>query len=453
MLDTLDRMLKKVEADYADIRYERMLTSSADFIRDQLKGVDSVSTDGFVVRVFRDHGFASATVTRKEDVPEALKLASEGATVMGRSGKTVVLADAPAVSDDVEPDLNGDPSHIPLQDKVDLVRKYSRIMMDMPGIATTNVGYSEVDREKFFVSTRGAGIRERIVTLAIGGEAVAKRGDLLQNIRVSVGGADGYHRLLNRDDEFVKRGELAAKLLDAEPVKAGTFDVVLNPSMTGVFAHEAFGHFSEADIIEDNSSLRAKMALGAELGSEAVNIVADSTMPGQVGYYRYDDEGVPVRRVQLMKKGVLTGRLHSLRTAGEFRESPTGHAVAEDYRYEPIVRMGTIFFEPGEPGFQELVDRLGDGLYLCDAKGGQTAGENFTFGAQYGYAVKDGRIGPMVRDINIMGNLFTTLKNIEAAAGDFHLNERGGCGKGQLNIKSGHGGPSILIRGMVVGGV
>jgi len=52
-----------------------------------------------------------------------------------------------------------------------------------------------------------------------------------------------------------------------------------------------------------------------------------------------------------------------------------------------------------------------------------------------------------------MGNLFSTLKSIEAAANDFHLGERGGCGKGQVNIKSGHGGPSILVRGMVVGGV
>lgn len=453
MLDELRKTLKKVEADYADIRYERMRTSSADFIKDQLKGVDAVSTDGYVVRVYRDMGFASATVTREEDVPEALRLASEGATVMGRSGKTVVLAEEPAICDYVEPDLKCDPADVPLQEKLDLARNYSRLMLDMPRIAATNVGYNEVDREKFFVSTRGAAIRERIVTVSIGGEAVAEKDGLLQNIRVAVGGADGFHKLLNRDEEFVRRSELAADLLTAQPLKAGTFDVVLNPSMTGVFAHEAFGHFSEADIIEDNSSMRAKMALGANLGSDAVNIVADSTLAGQVGFYLYDDEGVPVRRVQLMKGGVLTGRLHSLRTAGEFREPVTGHAVAEDYRYEPIVRMGTIFFEPGELAFGELLARLGDGLYLCDAKGGQTSGENFTFGAQYGYLVSKGEVGPMIRDINIMGNLFTTLNNIEAAADDFQLNERGGCGKGQMNIKSGHGGPSILIRGMVVGGV
>ncbi len=58
--------------------------------------------------------------------------------------------------------------------------------------------------------------------------------------------------LYNREDVFRKRAELARQLLDARPVKGGTYDVVINPGLTGVFIHEAFGHFSEADIIEDN---------------------------------------------------------------------------------------------------------------------------------------------------------------------------------------------------------
>lgn len=58
----------------------------------------------------------------------------------------------------------------------------------------------------------------------------------------------------------------------------------------------------------------------------------------------------------------------------------------------------------------------------------------------------------MIRDINIMGNLFKTLGNIEAVDDEMVLSERGGCGKGQMNIKSGYGGPSVLIRSMVIGG-
>jgi TldD protein len=195
------------------------------------------------------------------------------------------------------------------------------------------------------------------------------------------------------------------------------------------------------------------MSLGDDLGTDLVSIVADSTLSGQIGLYSYDDEGVPVRPVTLMEKGILKGRLHSRRTAASFGEPVTGHAVAEDHGFSPIIRMGTIFIVPGEDSLEDLLAKLGDGLYLLDAKGGQTSGENFTFGAQYGFKVENGRTGRMVRDINIMGNLFTTLKSIAAVSNEMVLSERGGCGKGQLNIKSSTGGPSVLIRDMVVGGV
>jgi TldD protein len=166
----------------------------------------------------------------------------------------------------------------------------------------------------------------------------------------------------------------------------------------------------------------------------------------------YDDEGVKVRPTQLMKDGVLTGRLHSRRTAAEFDEPVSGHSVAEDFRYAPIIRMGTIFIEPSTRSFDDLISMLGDGLYILDAKGGQTAGENFTFGAQYGYVVKDGKVGDMLRDINISGNLYKTLNDIVAVGDDFVLSKAGGCGKMQLNIRSCSGGPHILVRNLVIGG-
>jgi len=178
----------------------------------------------------------------------------------------------------------------------------------------------------------------------------------------------------------------------------------------------------------------------------------DPTMPGQLGFYRYDDEGVAARPTKLMDKGVLSGRLHSRRTAAAFGEPLSGHCVAEDYRYSPIIRMGNIFIEPGAYALNDLLEKLGDGLYLLDSMGGETSGENFTFGAQYGYEVKGGRAGKMIRDINISGNLFHTLRNILAVGNDLVLSKVGGCGKGQLNIRSCNGGPHILVQGVVVGG-
>ncbi len=453
MLEKLKEMISGADADYLDIRYEVKKTTTVSMAGPELKSAGSNSTDGFVVRALKNGGFSSVTVTREKDIPEAVKLAVQGASAMAGGGKNVSLADVESVQDFVEPDLHGDPARVSLEEKMALLGKYNNLMLEQPEIANTNLAYSEVDREKFFVSSQGTAIRERVCTVSIGGEAVARRGDITQNIRVSVGGANGMAALMNRDDVFLKRAQLAKELLDADPVKGGTYDVVINPGLTGVFIHEAFGHFSEADIIEDNPPLREKMAMGKKIGSDVVTIIADTLIPDQVGFYKYDDEGVSVKTVPLMVNGVLRGRLHSRRTASEFDEPVTGHCVAQDHGYEPIVRMGTIYLEKGKMSLEDLLKQMGDGLYLCDGKGGQTSGENFTFGAQYGYLVKNGEIQEMIRDINIMGNLFTTMKNIEAADNTMKLSERGGCGKGQMNIKSGYGGPSILIRSMVVGGV
>ncbi|MBD3277968.1 MAG: TldD/PmbA family protein, partial [Candidatus Aegiribacteria sp.] len=373
-------------------------------------------------------------------------------TVVKTGGKKTELADVPEAVDTVRLDLDGDPREIDIDDKIALTRKYNDLMLAQPNIETTNLAYREVGREKFFVNTQGTEISEELLTTNIIGEVIAKKGNLVQNTRIAIGGADGYNRLLDRDEDFVERARIAGELLEAEPVKGGTYDVILSPLLAGVFTHEAFGHFSEADLIEDNPSLREKMSLGEKLGSDAITIIADSTLPGQIGYYRYDDEGVPVKPVTLMDQGVLTGRLHSRRTASAFGEPVSGHAVAEDMRFEPIIRMGAIYIKPGDKTFRQLLEELGDGLYLIDGKGGQTSGENFTFGAQYGFRVENGEVGPMIRDINIMGNLFSTLQSIEAVGEDLELSERGGCGKGQLNIKSALGGPHVLIRNMVVGG-
>ena len=454
MLKELRSLIADVPADFADIRYEVKKETEISFAGKDLKEVGASTTDGFVVRVLKDGGFATATVTSREDVPRGLKLALEAAEVIVRSGgKETELADAPAVEDTVPLELDGDPREVSMEDKISLVRKYNDLMLERPEIATTNLRYREIYRDKYYVSSQGSAINEELLTTGLGGEAIAQRSGLLQNIRISAGGSDGWNRLLDRDEMFEKRAGLAESLLDAEPVKGGRYNVILSPLLTGVFTHEAFGHFSEADLVEDNESLREKMSLGAKLGSEQVTIVADSTPKGQLGYYRYDDEGVRVRPVTLMEKGVLKGRLHSRRTAAAMGEPITGHCVAEDHRFAPIVRMGTIYVAPGKKTFEDLLSELGDGLYLVDGKGGQTSGENFTFGAQYGFIVEGGKLGPMIRDINIMGNLFTTLKSIAAAGDDRQLSERGGCGKGQLNIKSALGGPHVLITDMVVGGV
>lgn len=453
MFENLRKIVNKAKADYADARYEVKKETVISFSGKELTKVASNSTDGYVLRVLKDGGMSSVVFTKERDIDKALRVAEENASLIARTiDKPVRLAESEVVKDTFIPELKEDPRKVPMAEKLELVSKYNDIPLEHSKIAMTRISYEEVTREKHFVTSEGTEIREDLVTTRLYGEIIGKDGNLTQNVRVRAGGSNGFSTIRNQEKNFEERTAIVVDLLKAKPVQGGVYDCILNQGLAGVFAHEAFGHFSEADIIETLPAMREKMKLGSKLGSDVLNIVDNPTIADQVGFYKYDDEGVKARSTQLMKNGTLTGRLHSRRTAEEFGESLSGHCVAEDYRFAPIIRMGTIFIEPGKPTFEELLAALGNGLYILDAKGGQTAGENFTFGAQYGYLVKDGKIGDMVRDINISGNLYRTLKDISTVGNDLLLSKVGGCGKAQMNIRSCHGAPHTLVKNLVVGG-
>ncbi len=453
MFEHMRAIVSRMDSDYVDVRYEIKRETVITFNGKELTQIGSNSTDGFVLRALKRGGLSSVAFTREEEAEASLRTVEENALLMAHHiAEPVELAQAEVIRDAFVPELEEDPRRIPMDEKLELTRAYNSLPLGYEGIATTITAYSEVVREKYFLNTEGTEIREDLVTTRLSCSITSKDGNLIQNVRLGLGGSHGFAPLRNQEPEFEKKISIALDLLRADPVEGKVVNVVLNPSLAGVFTHEAFGHFSEADLIEDNPTLREKMKIGTKFGEDVLSIVDDPTLPKQLGFYRYDDEGVPARPTRLLDKGVLSGRLHSRRTAATFGEPLSGHSIAEDYRFPPIIRMGNVFIEPGTQSLESLFQRLEDGLYLLDSMGGETSGENFTFGAQYGYIVKRGRPRKMIRDINISGNLFHTLRNIRAVGNDLVLSKVGGCGKGQLNIRSCNGGPHILVHEVVVGG-
>ncbi len=454
MLDKLSGYLLNVDAEYADIRYEKMTKTEIVYNGKELSKIGTNTTDGYVIRVLKKGGFATVSVTKPSEVEKAFELAVKNAALLGDACDKKMKLEVPGKTiDDVILDLEEDPRAISIDEKLELLAYYNNLVLKQKDVQSTAMRYSEVYRDKFFVNTVGSKIHEQTITTGISGRIICKKGSSVQDGRVSIGGSDGFTKLRNRDDVFLKKAKIVSELLYAEPAVGGKHNVVINPSLAGVFVHEAFGHFSEADLVENSPSLLEKMQIGAKLGTDILDIIDDPTTKGQIGYYKYDDEGVPAKPVLLMEKGVLKGRLHSMQTAAAFNDKLNGHCVAEDARYEPIIRMGCIYIKPKNKKVEELIKEAGNGYYVLDSKGGQTSGENFTFGAQYAYKIENGKLGALVKDINIMGNLFSTLKNITAISDGIEFCESGGCGKGQVNIKSCHGGPHILIKNAVIGGV
>jgi TldD protein len=241
--------------------------------------------------------------------------------------------------------------------------------------------------------------------------------------------------------------------LRAESVVGGQYPVVLNPTLSGVFIHEAFGHLSESDFVYENPKAQEMMVLGRRFGPDILTVFDDGSLPGLRGTHKYDDEGTPTGRSDLIKDGILVGRLHSRETAAKMGEKTTGNARATGYRYSPIVRMTNTAVEGGETSFEDMIQDIELGIYACDAYGGQTALENFSFSSGYAYMIRDGQIAEMVKDVILAGNLFATLMNIDAVGDDFKWLHLGGmCGKGQGGLPVAFGAPHVRVQNVVIGG-
>ena len=292
--------------------------------------------------------------------------------------------------------------------------------------------------------------------MTLSGTAVARRDGTIEKGLESIGMRRGWRSVQDKAAGFREVAERAVQLLAAPMVKGGTYPVILDPELAGVFIHEAFGHLSEADFVYENPQAREMMTLGRRFGKPVLNVGDNGAAPGLRGTLPFDDEGTPTGDTTLIKEGILVGRLHSRETAAAMGERPTGNGRAVSFRHQPIVRMTNTYIAaaPGGGSFEDLIGDVKLGVYACGAFGGQTVLENFSFTAAYGRMIRDGQVAELVKDVVLAGNLFQTLDRIDHIGGDFRWNQMGGgCGKaGQFPLPVTEGAPHVRIEEALVGG-
>ncbi len=453
--DRLAEALRACPADYAEVRIERTRSTRVSFRKDRLEGAnESVDAGGSVRALHRGHGWGVASFTSLDQLPGMLRAASEMSRAIHLAEPIRLAVTAPQVAE-VQPVVDGDPRDVPLAEKRRLLEGLNGLMLAASGkIADTASGYLDNWTEWAFASSEGAWLFEVRPEIGLSAQATARDGDVIERSLESLGLRRGWRGVQGQERMFQAAAVRALALLTAPTVVGGTYPVVLDPRLGGVFVHEAFGHLSEADFVYENPEARAMMTLGRRFGSELVNIGDDGSAAGLRGTLPYDDEGTPTQRTVLVDHGTLVGRLHSRETAAAMGERPTGNARAIDFRHPPIVRMTNTYIEGGRGSFDELIGDIGLGVYAVDAVGGQTYLENFSFTAAHGYMIRDGKVAELVKDVTLAGNLFQSLQAIDGLAGDFQWNQMGGgCGKGgQFPLPVTEGAPHVRFRELLVGG-
>jgi TldD protein len=452
MIDRIREAMGAGRADYIEVRVQKTSSTVVQYTGKELENIGRRTRLGGSVRAMVKGGWGFASFNEVEDLPRFVRAACDQARLVEREGPG--LAPVEPVKETVLATPERDPRSVPLEEKHSLCRRYNDLVLKAPRVQTSNVVYRDSTIDEYLVTTDGAELHQETCFCGTVAFAIAKDGANVQRAYESVGDVRGYQIVEGREEACENVARRAVELLDAEPPEAGPHTVVLDPKLCGVFVHEAFGHLSEADFIHENERLKTIMKLGRRFGPDELAICDQPDMPGEAGFYAYDAEGTPGHKTDLIRDGVLTSRLHSRETAAMMREAPTGNARCLNYSYAPIVRMSNTYMEPRGRSFEQLLEGIDDGIYAVGAIGGQTDMEMFTFSAEEGYEIKDGRLGRKLRDVVLTGNVFQTLADVEAIGDDLRMHGGlGGCGKGgQSPLRVGDGGPSVRIRNVVVGG-
>jgi PmbA protein len=270
-------------------------------------------------------------------------------------------------------------------------------------------------------------------------DAIAEQGSEMQS-----GFAFTYGRDFNALDleAVVKEAvENATGLLGAQRVKTAKVPVVLHPHAAAMILGVLGSSFSADAVLKRRSLLAGK--LGEQVASSTVTITDDARLEDGLASRPFDGEGVPARRNQLIKDGILQGYLHNTYTAERSQAKSTGSAV-RSYKSVPEVGVSNLVLQPGSASRDELISRVSNGLHVSQLHGLHTVNPvsgDFSLGLT-GHWIRDGALAQPVRELTIAGNLIDLLKRVEAVATDLRFIFAGGfCGSA-----------TVLIEELPVGG-
>jgi TldD protein len=258
-------------------------------------------------------------------------------------------------------------------------------------------------------------------------------------------------------------GEEAVALLSARPCPTEAADVILTPPLVGIFIHESVGHPTELDRVfgtEANfagtSHLVPEKLDNFQFASDLVTIVADATIPGGLGSFWFDDEGVKGQRIELIRNGIFVGYLTSRETAKALGQISNGTMRAQRWCHIPLIRMTNINLEPGEGTLDDIIGTT-DG-YLLDGFKSVSIDDkrlNFNLGAEIGWRIKGGKKVEVIKNPVLSGITFEFWRNCNFVGGkeSWVLYGIPSCGKGEpiQIMKVGHGAPPIRLAKVRLG--
>ncbi len=465
---------KQRGADYADVRIVRFKSESV-VVRN--KNVEALTADeslGFGVRVTVD-GFWGFAASHRMALAEADRVAGEAVRVAKASGMVrgprADIGPPRSVSGTYTTPVQKDPFAVSLDAKIALLLKVNETMSRVPNIISAEGNVYCQREDKIFASTEDLYIGQELYETGCGIEATAVDEGEVQNRSYpnSVGrhqGTEGWEFVERYDlaENAQRVAEEASALLHARPMEAGETTVIIDGSQVALQIHESCGHPIELDRVLGTEAAFAGTSflttdkLGTFMyGSPHVNITADATIPGGLGTFGFDDEGVPAQSTPIVREGRFVGYLTSRETAVALGQRSNGAMRASGWNRIPLIRMTNVSLEPGDWTLEDMIADTDEGIYMETNRSWSIDDKrlNFQFGTEIGREIKHGKLGDLIKNPTYTGITPRFWANCDAIAHRDYWVVWGtpNCGKGQPEqvAHTGHGASPARFRGIQVG--
>ena len=364
------------------------------------------------------------------------------------------LQEHPITSIDKEFPQKLDIRTVPLQDKVDYINEiYSQVSNTDSRVLNTIIHYEDSITKRLYLNSRGAKLRQVIPRIHLLIQPLIKIKNKIHHDSRSFSAQAGIefmdtitpeiiHEIVHSSIEFAK-----AKL---SPI--GLHNLILDPSIAGLIAHEGVGHAAEADqIIRDRSFL--KPYFQKKITSDIVNISDSPNLPCQVGSYLFDDEGIEAKKTHIVREGIFESLIHNRITATKLDLEPKGNGRRETFLHPLYPRMSNTYFEQGDYSLEEMMSEIKNGVLLTHGYFGKEdiVEGNLQCSSAKGYLIENGEKTQIIRGTTLTGNIIQFLNSISGISNSNPQFDSGLCGKGfEDNVPITTGGVFLMAKNVKI---
>ena len=278
---------------------------------------------------------------------------------------------------------------------------------------------------------------------------VVRKDDKVNEDYKSVSGIKGPELFDELEEYLPTVVKNAEELLDAEPIEPGEYEVITSPEVTGLIAHEAFGHGVEMDMFVKHRAL-GEDYIGKRVASDNVTMHEGALCADNVTSYFFDDEGVMAGDVVEIENGILKSGICDALAAKRLGFHPTGNGKRENFAHKVYTRMTNTMFDSGEYTKEEMIESVKYGFLLEGMESGMEDPKHWGIQCiiQKGREIKDGKLtGRVVSPVIMTGYVPDLLGAISMCSKDRLVFGSGGCGKGHKEwVKVADGGPYLKTK-------